>query len=85
MDKIRLNKLEMCSSLSDMTFDFLVIMLDIPALIWYWWLDVLVKRGWCGGDTGTTYGIYMQLLLSVYFYLTLRLIKILWHTPGNSY
>ena len=39
----------------------------------------------CGGESGTTYGIYMQLPLAALLYLTLRLMKILWHTPGNSY
>ena len=31
-------------------FEFTVILLDVPALIWYGWLDVLKNDGHCGGD-----------------------------------
>ena len=31
-------------------FEFTVILLDVPALIWYGWLDVLENDGHCGGD-----------------------------------
>ena len=67
-----------------MAFDFLIILFDVPAYIWYWWLDVLVQTGYCGGDSGTTYGIYKQLVLGMLFYMSLRILKIIWHTYGNS-
>ena len=31
-------------------FEFAVILLDVPAFIWYGWLDVLENDGHCGGD-----------------------------------
>ena len=68
-----------------MIFDFVVILLDIPALIWYGWLEVLVSNGHCGGDSGTTYGIYMQLVLGILFYITLRGLKTIFHTPMMIY
>ena len=68
-----------------MTFDFFIILSDMPAVVWYWWLQHFVKKGKCGDMSGTTYGVYMQLTVSALLYLTLRLFKILWHTPGNSY
>ena len=55
----KLNNFDIYGLVSDMIFDFVVILLDIPALIWYGWLEVLVSNGHCGGDSGTTYGIYM--------------------------
>ena len=57
-------------------FEVTVILLDFPAFIWYGWLDVLQKDGHCGGldvDGRTTYGIYMQLVLGILFYLSLSI------------
>ena len=82
--QIRLNNFKLFGLFTDFVFDFTVIWLDIPALIWYFWLKFLVERGECGGDNGT-FGIYMQLVMGIPFYVSLRLLKVLWHTPGNSY
>jgi len=41
------------------TFDFLVILLDVPAFVWYGWLEVFKNDGLCAGDSGTMYGIWM--------------------------
>jgi len=38
-------------------FDFIVILLDVPAFIWYGWLEVLNKDGHC--DKDSSYGIWM--------------------------
>ena len=82
--QVRLNKYDRNSLVSDTVFDFLVVLFDVPAYIWYWWLEVLVQTGYCGGDSGTTYGIYKQLVLGMLFYMSLRILKIIWHTYGNS-
>ena len=84
IQQIRLSNFRLFGLVSDMVFDFSIIWLDIPALVWYFWLDRSVDWGWCGGDNGT-WGVYMQLVNGILFYLSLRLMKILWHTPGNSY
>jgi hypothetical protein len=56
-------------------FDFLTILLDFPSFVWHGWLEVFHKDEICGGDTGTSYGIYMHLALGVLFYVTMRSLK----------
>ena len=42
------NNLDLIWFSANFVFDFLVILFDIPALIWYFWLDVLQNDGHCG-------------------------------------
>lgn len=48
-------------------FDFFAILFDIPAMIWYGWLQVLAENGHC--DDGP-YGIWMQPQIGLLFFLT---------------
>ena len=63
--------------------DFLVILLDAPAFIWYGWLKVLNVDGHCGDNT--KYGIWAQLWLGILFYLALRTLKTLVLTPLRAF
>ena len=64
-------------------FEFVVILLDFPAFIWYGWLDVMRNDGHC--DQDSQYGIWMHLALGVLFYLSLTIVNELWYLPTRLY
>ena len=42
------NNLDLIWFTANFVFDFCIILFDIPALVWYGWLDVLQNDGHCG-------------------------------------
>ena len=50
------NNLDLIWFTANFVFDFSVILFDIPALVWYGWLDVLLKDGHCGDNAYDVYG-----------------------------
>lgn len=56
-----------------MAIDFVIILIDAPAFVWYGWLDVMRKNDHCG--PGDEYGIYVELALVILWYLTFKFIK----------
>ena len=68
---IGINSIDLVWVFANFIFDFMVILFDIPAFIWYGWLKVMQNDEYCGGDTDKTYGIYMQLAFGILFFITL--------------
>ena len=76
-----LNNIDIVFFLLLFVFDFSVILLDVPAFIWYGWLSVFESDGTCDKD----FGPYSQLGIGVLWYLSLKGIRELWTKPIRYY
>ena len=59
-------------------FDFLAILFDVPALIWYGWLKVLAQDGHCDDSV---FGIWFQPYIGVLFLLSYYTVKMIVMLP----
>ena len=50
-------KLQLLFMVMDRIFNIVFIVIDLPAIVWYGWLEVLENDGHCGA--GDTYDIWM--------------------------
>ena len=69
-----INGVDIAWVIANFIFDFCVILFDVPAYVWYGWLEVLRTTGQCGPQTnegGLQYDIWAQLYLGLLFYISL--------------
>ena len=65
-----LNTIDLVSVTGHFLLTFCAIFFDVPALIWYGWLQVLSELGMCEDGDDDTYGIWMQPQIGLLFYLS---------------